>query len=149
MFLPFDRNLPLIHRFQQRGLRARRGPVDLVRQKQVRENRTFAKEKRAFLRRINGGAEDVGWQQIGGELNPAEIRGNGQRKRLCQCGFPRPGDILHQDMPLREESAEQQTHDILLAADDAIELFLHFQHFSVKFPVRHRHPPFHRAFSAI
>ena len=37
--LPLDRHLPLLHRLEQRGLRARRRPVDLVGQEHVREDR--------------------------------------------------------------------------------------------------------------
>ena len=37
--LALDRDLPLLHRLEQRGLRARRRAVDLVRQEHVREDR--------------------------------------------------------------------------------------------------------------
>ena len=61
-----------LHRFQQRSLRLRGRPIDLIRQDQVREDR--AGSKREFVgSREQRDAGDVGRHQVGSELDPPEL----------------------------------------------------------------------------
>ena len=65
----FDRDLALLHRFEQRRLRLGGSAVDLVGEHDVREDRAGAQAERPVARREHVGAGDVGGQQIGGELD--------------------------------------------------------------------------------
>jgi hypothetical protein len=58
------RDLALFHTFQQRGLRARRHPIDLVDQQQVGEDRAGVESKTLRAGAQDGGAENVGGHQV-------------------------------------------------------------------------------------
>ena len=66
-----DGDLALLHRLQQRRLRARRGAVDLVDQQHVREDRAGDEAERAALQ--DAGARDVRGQQVGRALDAPEV----------------------------------------------------------------------------
>ena len=57
-----DRNLALLHRLEQRRLHLRRRAVDLVRQQQIREDRTLLWRELPGLRGIDERPHDVGRQ---------------------------------------------------------------------------------------
>ena len=58
--IALDRDLTLLHRLEQRGLRLGGRAVDLVGEHDVREDRPGAQAERAVLRREHVGAGDVG-----------------------------------------------------------------------------------------
>ena len=77
-----DRDVPFLHRLQQRGLGARAGAVDLIGHQQLAEDRAGQEAKGAApthrpacLRRViqNLAAEDIGGHQIGRELHAPRI----------------------------------------------------------------------------
>ena len=67
-----DSDLVLLHGLQQRALHLRGRAIDLVGQHDVGEDRTFARREIAGACVVNEGADDVGRQQVGRELNAAE-----------------------------------------------------------------------------
>ena len=71
--LAVHRHLLLGEPLQQRGLRARRGAVDLVGDQHVGEDGAGLEAERAVLGIEEGGADDVRGQQIRRELNPLEL----------------------------------------------------------------------------
>ena len=69
-------DLPLLHGLEQRRLDLGRRAVDLVGQHDVGEDRPRLEDE-AFgrlLAEVHLRAGDVGRQQVGGELDPAEVR---------------------------------------------------------------------------
>src|SRR5439155_26094504 len=64
-----DRDLELRHRLEQRGLRLRHRPVDLVDEQNVREHGPGAELEVALLRVEDGEAGDVGRLQVGRALH--------------------------------------------------------------------------------
>ena len=75
MGLAVGRHLPLAHRLQQGALRARRGPVDLVGQHDVGEDRAGTEDELLRLAVVQAAAGDVGGQQVGRELDAMELAG--------------------------------------------------------------------------
>src|SRR5579859_1520951 len=75
-----DGNLSFFHCFQQRGLGARRGAVDLVGQYDLSQQGAGTKLKLAFLLVIKRNARNIRRKQIGCELNALERTA----KRFCQ-----------------------------------------------------------------
>ena len=71
--LAFDRGLSLAHRLEKARLRARRRPIDLVREQNVRKDRPLLEPKAPVLGIINRAPENVRGQQIGGELDATEL----------------------------------------------------------------------------
>ena len=103
--LALDRDLPLLHRLQQRGLRLRRRPVDLVGEQQVGEDRPGAEVELGGAGVEDQRAGDVAGHQVRGELQPLGL----QRQRRATAPGPaaswrRPGTPSSSTCP-RQSSA--------------------------------------------
>jgi hypothetical protein len=72
--LPIDAYLQLGHRFQQCCLGLRRGPVDLVGQQQVGEDRAGPEHQLAAALVVQRSSGHVGREQIRGELDAGEVQ---------------------------------------------------------------------------
>ena len=123
-----DRDLPLLHRFQQRRLRLRRRAVDFVGQDHVRKNRPRQEPQLALAGRAvlfdDVGARDVGRHQVGRELDAAEreIQRPGQRAHQQRLG--QPGHAFQQAMPAAEQRDQHLLDHVVLADDHAGKLLL-------------------------
>ena len=120
-----DGHLALLHGFEQSRLHLGRRAVDLVREDEVGEYGAFADEELLLLLRVDQRTDQVGRQQVGGELNAREIgidrlgqRGDGQR-------FGQPRHAFQQDVPVGEQ-ADQQGVDQVILSDN------HLAHFAAQ-----------------
>ncbi len=95
---PVHRYLPLLHGLEQRGLRARTGAVDLVKQHHIGEQGSGAEHEFAFCRVEKMGAGNVGRHQIGGTLDALELTSERSSQRLAEQGLAQPRHTLHQHM---------------------------------------------------
>src|SRR5688572_28004418 len=102
MRMAVDRDLPFVHRFEQRRLRLRRGPIDLVRQQKITEDRPGLELEGLLMRVVNRYAEHVARQHVAGELQSMEAARNRSRQRLCERGLANPRNVFDQQMPARE-----------------------------------------------
>ena len=75
-------DLALFHRFKQGGLRARRGAIDFVHEKQVGENGAAMQRERT-----RGHLEDVGAHDVGGHRDRPCTARAGSRDRKCAPAF--------------------------------------------------------------
>ena len=116
-----DRDVMLLHRLQQRGLRARAGAVDLVGHQKLREHRTRQMKRKIALaaRRLlqHFGAENVGGHQVGRELDAARVEPERDAHRLDQLGL---GEARHADQQrvAAGEDRDQRAVDHALLAED-------------------------------
>ena len=121
-----DRDLPLLHRFEQRGLRFRRRAVDFVGQNDVREDRPGEKPELALAGGAvlfdDVGARDVGRHQVGRELNAAEreVQRAGQRAHQQRLG--QAGHAFQQAVAAGEQGDQHLLDHVVLADDDARKL---------------------------
>ena len=67
-------DLVFLHRFEQRTLCFGGGAVDLVSEDHLRKDRPRMKTKTAVIALIDGHAEDIGRQQVAGELYALELQ---------------------------------------------------------------------------
>ena len=121
--LTADRDLVLLHRFEQRRLGLRRSPIDFVGQNHVGKDRAFEKAKLSraaclvLLDHFRSG--DVRRHQVGRELNSVEI----QRKRFGQrANHQCLGQPRHANQQ-RMAAGEQGDHELLnhlLLTDDRL-----------------------------
>jgi hypothetical protein len=97
-----DRHLALLHALEQRGLRLRRGAVDLVDEQDVGEDRPGAELElvRPLVEHVDAG--DVGGQQVGSELEARERAVDRARKGFGQARLPHAREVLDDQVPLRE-----------------------------------------------
>ena len=134
-----------LHSLKQRGLRLWGGPVDLVREEDVREHRPLHEPKDApsgrpiLLDHLS--ARDIRGHQIRRELDPAELQIQHLPQRIDQ---QRLGQSRHPDdqaMPSGQQG-DQQLFDKLLLPDDhlreliadrppGVPQFLHHLEFSL------------------
>jgi hypothetical protein len=112
-----DGDRALLHRLEQRRLRARRRAVHLVGEHDVREQRARPELELAALLREEVDADDVGRHQVGRELDAVERRADrrGEGPRHGRLAGPR--DVLEQDVPAAQQRDEHQ-RDGLVGADD-------------------------------
>ena len=113
----------LAHAFEQGGLCAGRGAVDFVREQDVREDGTAAKDEFGSLLIEIVDAGDVGRKQVGGELDTLRIRGNGFRQRLRERGFSRSGNVVEKNVAAAQKGRDDQADLFVLTVDGARHIF--------------------------
>jgi hypothetical protein len=104
---PLDRDLPLLHRLEQRRLGPRSGPVDLVDQEDVRENRARSEAEVATL--VEAGACDIDGEEVRRPLDPVRAEGKGACDRPCEERLAGPRDVLDEDVAVGEEGSRDQS----------------------------------------
>jgi hypothetical protein len=124
-------HLPLLHRLQQGRLHLRGGAVDLVRQQQVGEDRPLARHELAALLLVDERADEVGGQQVGGELDPREGEVEHLAERLHRKRLGEAGHALHQQVPAAQQRHHHAVDERALAHDHLAHLVdggLHREH---------------------
>ena len=122
------RDRVLLHRFEQGRLGLGSGPVDLVGQDDLAEDRPGLElENPAAVRGLHHDVrtDDVGRHQVGGELDPVEVEtqrvGKGaDQERLAQARY-----ALEQRVTADEQAGEDAVDDLVVADDDLGNLGLH------------------------
>ena len=87
-------------------------------------HRAAAQLKIAGLLVIDRHAHDVGGQQIGRELQPAEVATEREGERAHERGLAAAGQIVEEDMAAGEDGHEDQFDLAVLADDDFLGLCL-------------------------
>jgi hypothetical protein len=118
---PVDRDLPLLHALEQGGLGLRRGPVDLVADDDVREDRPRLELELAQLLVVGADPGDVAGQQVGGELDAPHGTVDRPREGLGEHRLAHPGHVLDEQVPLGEQHDQGQPDRLRLAVDDRLD----------------------------
>ena len=121
--LTLEGHLALGHGLQQRALGARRAAVDLVGEQHLGKNGSGMKAKAVVLAVVNGQAENIGGQQVGGELHALVREPQHLRQRVREGGFAHAGQIFDQQMSTREQAAQREAQLRLFAQQHAGHLF--------------------------
>ena len=120
-------HLALLHALEERGLRLRRGAVDLVDEKDVREDgaRPELELVRALVEDVD--ARDVRGQKVRGELQARKGAVHGPRDRLGEARLPHPREVLDDQVTLGQKAEDRElqrlvrrVHDALKICDDAV-----------------------------
>ena len=124
--LAVHRHLPLAHGFQQRALRARRGPVDLVGQHDIGEDRAAVESE--FLRAAveHAAAGNVGGKQVRSELDAAEFARYAPGHGLAGQGLAHAGHVFQKHVLARQQRHHRQPDDFVLAQHDLADVILEF-----------------------
>ena len=108
------RDLAFFHGLEQRALGLGRGAVDLVGEHQLREDRTRMERKAVRLGLVDRDAQNIGRQQVAGELDALEVEPEDLRQRVRERGLADAGEVLDEQVPAREQAGERQTQLRLL-----------------------------------
>ena len=109
-----DRDLPLAHRLQQRGLNLGRSTVDLVGQDKVVEQRAFPEHERAVLRAVDLRAGQVRGQQVRRELQAMEVALHAVAQHLDGARLGQTRRALHQQVPVAQQRDQHAVEELLL-----------------------------------
>ena len=109
-----DRDLPLLHRFEQRRLHFRRRAIDLIGQNQVRENRPLPRREDAIGRIEDQRPGDIGRQKVRRELDAMKRRVDSAGQRLDEQRLGKSGNALEQHMPADQQRDDEPVDDRLL-----------------------------------
>jgi hypothetical protein len=117
-----DRDLVLLHRFEESALHLRGRSIDLVREDQVREDRAVLGDETAVLLVVDQRADDVRGEHVGRELEAMEASPSRPRKGLQGERLGEAGDALQQDVPAGDQSDEEALDEMSLADDRMADL---------------------------
>ena len=115
------RNLPFVHRFEQRRLRLGRRAINFIGQQHVRENGAAFEFEFLFDRRVNRNAQHVGRQHVAGELDALKRAIDGASEGLAECGLANSRSAFDQQMSLRENRDQGQAENVVLPANHAAQ----------------------------
>ena len=110
--LALDRDLAVAHRLEQGALGPRGGPVDLVGQDHVGEERAGLEDELAAGRVVDARAEDVRGEQVGSELDSPERAVDAGRQGPGQQGLAHARHVLDQHVPLGQEGDDGELDDL-------------------------------------
>ena len=116
-----DADLALFHGLEQRALGLGARAVHLVREQQLREHRPLAGTRNRRWRIEHRHADDVGRQQVAGELHALPGQAEHLRQRMRERGLAHAGNVFDQQVAAREQTGEREPHGLRLAEDDAVE----------------------------
>jgi len=106
-------------------LRARRGPIHLVGEHDVGEDRPrYEFERQVFLVE-DARARDVGGQKVWGALDPAEDAAYRRREGSREHSLARARQVLEKDVSACHETGQGQADHAVLADDDEVDVLLH------------------------
>ena len=125
MGLAPDGDLALLHGLEQGALHLGRGPVDLVGEDQVGEDRAQRDIELADLLVVDPGADDVGWHQVGGELDPLELDAERVGEGVHGQRLGQAGHALDEQVAPGQESDDHPLEQDVLADDDPLDLIEH------------------------
>src|SRR5216684_2088322 len=114
-----DGDLRLVHGFEKRGLRARRGAIDFIGEDHVGENRPGAEFKFARFGIVDADAENIAGEQVRRELDALKAAMKGFRERLCESSFADAGNVFDEQVAAREQRDEGELDGVFLAVDGA------------------------------
>jgi hypothetical protein len=118
--LALDRDLPLLHRLEQRGLRLRRRPVDLVGEEHAREDGPRPEQQLSAAQGHR--PEQVGRQHVGRELGAPEVEPQRARNGVRNERLGDAGNALEQHVTPDEKGAEYPLHGLLVRDGDLADL---------------------------
>jgi len=122
--LVVDGDLGFAHRFEEAALSLWRGAVDFVGQDDVGKQGARHELKRLFLAIEHGNADDIGGQQVTGELNPLEGAIQRAREAMGQRGLPDTGDVLDQEMAACQQADDRHLDHLWFPFDDLRDIVL-------------------------
>jgi len=114
-------HLALLHRLQQRALRAWTCAVDFIGEQELREDRALAKFEDLARALKHGYADDVGRQQVARELHALPCESQHVREGVRKSGLADAGHVLDEEVAAREKTGETQAHLSALAEDHGLE----------------------------
>ena len=97
--------------------------INLVSEYNIGKYRAWMKLKAAAVAVVDGNAEDIGRQQVAGELDALKFQAQRRCNGVGQRGFADPWHILDQQMATGQQAGDGQPDLLRFAENDAVDLF--------------------------
>ena len=114
-------DLALLHSLQQSGLSPGGGTVELIRQKQIAENRALLVIVVAGVLVVDGEARHVRGHHVRGELHPLVVQLQGPGKGQSQRGLADAGLVLQKEVASGQHGQKRLENHIVLADNGAAD----------------------------
>ena len=114
-------DLPLLHCFEEGGLDFRGGAVDFVGKDDVGEDRAELWFEGSFLGIVDHGADEVGREEVGGELDSGEAEFHGSGEGVDGEGLGEAGHSFEEDMAVAEHADDEAIDEFFLSDEDAAD----------------------------
>ena len=101
---------------------ARGGAVDFVGEDDVGEDGAGLEVEGLLFLVVDGDAEDVGGEHVGGELDAVELAIDGAGERAGEDGFADAGDVFDEDVPAGDEADEDVGDGFSSAEEDGFHI---------------------------
>ena len=111
-----------LHRLEQRRLHLRRSAVDLVCEHEIPEHRTFPHRPITGLGIVDLRSEEIGRQEIRGELNATTRSAERRREGLNRHRLGQSGNAFEEHVTVGEDADEHAADEVTLPDDDALDL---------------------------
>lgn len=82
------------------------GAIDFVDEGDLGENGAWKEDEALFFAIVDGISEDIGGEQIAGELDPAEVKAEGGGEGLGEDGFSDAGEIFDEEVTACEDTGD-------------------------------------------
>ena len=116
------RNVVFFHRLEQRALCFRSRPIDFVNQHDLGKKRPAMKNEALLFPIENRVADNIGREQIAGELNAPKLQPQRSRHGVRKCRLAYSRNVLDQQMSARQETGYRQGNGVMLADDNFADL---------------------------
>ena len=113
-----DGDLALLHRLEERRLRAGRRAVDLVDEHDVRRERPGPVLESLGALVVDGHTGDVARHEVRRALNAPEAEVERPRDRARERRLPHPGHVVEEDVAFNEKRAEELLGHLPLSDND-------------------------------
>ncbi len=113
-----NRDLFLLHRFEQCALHLRGRAIDFIGEDKVGEDGAFARGEAAGLRIVNLRADDVGGQHVRRELQARKFHAQTICQRFDRERFGQARHAFEQDVAIGQQPDDQSLGEITLPDDD-------------------------------
>src|SRR6202011_1167825 len=117
-----NRYLPFLHRLQQCRLHLGGSAVDLVGEQEIAEHRAQLGREVAAAGVVNARADEVGRNEVGGELDSAGCAADHLGKGLDRDGLGETGYPFEQDVASGQQRDQQTLEQPVLTNDQALDL---------------------------
>lgn len=114
-----DGDLALLHGFEEGGLGLGRGPVDLVREEQVGEDRAVLEGELGGAGVVDERAGDIAGHQVRGELDALGVEGERGGEGPYEEGLGDAGHAFEEDVAAAQQG-DDETGDGRVLADDGL-----------------------------
>ena len=122
-----ESHLPLLHDLEERRLHLGRGPVDLVGEEHLGEDRALASDEPLLVLVVDQRADEIGRQKVGSELNTLKVEVDHLRQRLDGQRLRQARDALEQNVSARQERDQETIEHRVLADDHPLHLLLRLE----------------------